>query len=233
MTCPSDLEWMEFLEGLAPSRAREYDEHCAACAPCRDAVSAARSALAALTKLSPGGRRLCPPPEELEQAAGGVGSLRVRLHVALCADCREDLADLAALSEETPGEVVARWLADGFRVVSQTLSGAGAELVPALVTRAGPDGRAGGWRLRQELEGAELALELAPGENTSFGLAVSLAPKPAPGTRVDLEAGGRLLESRAMDASGVLSFLALPAGRYRVTVRRPSASPVVTELDVG
>jgi hypothetical protein len=231
MSCPTDQEWMEHLDGATPGRGQELEAHRAACAACSELVTAARQAMAALTNLSPGSRRLCPPPEDLLATAGGVGSLRVRLHVALCADCREDLADWAVLEEEPPAKLVARWLADGFRIVTQTLSGLAPELVPALAVRGGPS--TPGWRVRQSLEDGELALELAPGDTQTFALSVTLAPKPRSGTRVDLESEGRLLESRAMDTTGVLAFLGLAPGRYRVTVRRPAGTPVVTEVEVG
>ena len=230
MSCPEDLAWMQYLEG--PDRAPALTAHLATCAACRAAHDAARAAMAALTNLSPGSRRLCPPPEELAQIPEGIAMLSVRLHAAVCADCREDLADLAALEIEPATRIVARWLADGFRIVSQTLSNLAPEPVPALAARGGAGG-ATGWTVRQPLDDAELKLELAPGDSHSFALAVSLAPKPPPGTRVDLEASDRLLESRTMDATGLLSFLALPPGHYRVTVRRPSQSPITTEIEVS
>lgn len=74
---------------------------------------------------------------------------------------------------------------------------------------------AAGWRVKRALDEGQLALELAAGEGTSFALCVALTPPPPPGTRVDLEAGDQLVESRPMDAAGVLSFLALKPGRYR------------------
>lgn len=230
MSCPTDLEWMDHLEGAAPARASALEAHRAACPDCARLFELARAALAALTNLSPGSRRLCPPPEDLLASAGGVGSLRVRLHVALCADCREDLADWSALEEEPPAQLIARWLADGFAIVKQTLSALAPEPVPALAAR-GASGTPG-WRVRQPIEDGELALELA-GDAATFALSVRITPKPRCGTRVDLESGGRLLESRAMDASGVLAFLGLAPGRYRLTVRRPAITPVVTEVEVG
>jgi hypothetical protein len=226
--CPEDVEWMAYLEAGPVASNAALTAHLAGCAACRDAVEAARSALAALTNLSPGARRLCPPPEELVEVAAGVATLRVRLHAALCTDCREDLADLASLEAEPPAEVVARWVAEGFRIVTQTLSALAPEPVPL------PAAGGTAWRMRHLTDvDVEVRLELAPGDGRSFALSVSLAPAPRPGARGDQEIGERLLESRAMDASGMLSFLALAPGRYRVTVRRPAGAPVVTEIEVG
>ena len=227
--CPEDLDWMAFLEG-ASARREQLEAHRAGCATCRATVDAARTALAALEGLSPGSRRLCPPSDELAEVPTGMARLSVRLHVALCAPCREDLADLAALEEEAPAEVLARWLDDGFRVVSQTLSSLAPEAVLAPAAR-GPSA-APGWRMRRELPDGALTLELAPGEGRAFALSVSLSPTPPAGTRVDLEADERLLESRRMEA-GLISFFGLAPGRYRVSVRRPRAPAVVTELDVA
>jgi len=60
----------------------------------------------------------------------------------------------------------------------------------------------------------------------------ALAPTPVAGTRVDLEEGARLLESRAMDG-GLVSFLGLVPGAYRVTVRRPRLPALATDVVVG
>lgn len=220
---------MEHLEG---GPVPHLSKHLETCNDCRDLVQAARAAQAALTNLSPGSRRLCPPPEELAEVPSGVAKISVRLHAALCGDCREDLADLAMLEEEAPGEIVARWLADGFAIVSQTLSELAPQAVPLSAARGG---RAQGtaWRITQEHEDFALKLELAPGEGRSFALSVAVEPGPGTGTRVDLEAQSRLLESRAMDASGLLSFLSLAPGRYRVTVRRLQGPPVTTDVEVG
>ena len=224
--CPDDEDWMAYLEGQASA---ELAAHADGCEPCRRRVEAARAAQAALAALSPGSRRLCPPPEELAEVPAGVARLSVRLHVALCAECRDDLADLSALEEEAPAEVVLRLAADGFAVLSQTLSRLAPEPLPALAARGGRG--ASGWRLKRELPDGELSLELA-GEGRSFALSVALAPVPVAGTRVDLEEGARLLESRAMDA-GLVSFLGLVPGAYRVTVRRPRAPALATDVVVG
>lgn len=235
---------MEYLEklssapaagGAAPPRALAV--HLAECARCTATVEAARQALAALSNLSPGSRSLCPPPEELVEVPSGVAKLSVRLHVALCADCREDLADLECLEAEPPSQVVARWLADGFAIISQTLSGLAPQPVPLAAARGGSAALTG-WRIQKAFEDVEVKLELAPGDGRSFALAVGLAPRPPAGTRVDLEScvplqPDRLLESRAMDATGLLSFLGLAPGQYRVTVRRPHTAPLVTQIDVG
>lgn len=219
---------MEHLEG-PPSR--HLSNHLETCNACRGLVDSARAAHAALTNLSPGSRRLCPPPEELAEVPAGVAKVSVRLHVALCADCRDDLADLAVLSGDPPGEVVARWLADGFAIVSQTLFRLAPQEVPLAAARGAQRGGSA-WRLTQEHDDFALALSLAPGDGRSFALSVAVEPAAA-GARVDLEADSRLLESRAMDASGLLSFLGLAPGRYRVTLRRPQGPPVATDVDVG
>ena len=227
--CPTDEEWMEHLEG-PPSP--HLSKHIETCTGCRATVEAARAAHAALVNLSPAGRRLCPPPEELTAVPAGVAPAAVRLHVALCADCRDDLADLATLGEEPPRELVARWLAEGFRVVSQTISDLAPQPVPLAATRGGAPAAAG-WRVIHALDEGQLSLELAPGVDRTFALSVAFAPPVPPGTRVELEAGGRLLESRALDAAGLHAFLSLEPGRYRLAVRRPHLPAVVTDLDVG
>lgn len=228
-TCPEDIEWMQYLEG---SPSPHLSKHLETCAACRETIVAARASHAALVNLSPAGRRLCPPPEELTAVPAGVAPVSVRLHVALCADCRDDLADLATLAEDPPYEVVARWLADGFRIVSQTLSQLAPEPVLAPATRGG-DARPSGYRVIQELDEGTCTLELAAADARSFALSVALTPPVTPGTRVDLEACGALLESRALDAAGVHAFLGLAPGRYRLTVRRPRCAALTTDLDVG
>lgn len=227
MNCPTDEEWAEHLEG--PPRPR-LSKHLEACATCKATLDAARAAANALANLSPGGRRLCPPPEELTAVPAGVAPAAVRLHVALCTDCQDDLADLAALETEPPREIVARWLADGFRIVSQTLDGlAQPVLVPA--TRGATAGTTS-WRLTQPLDEGELALELASGDHGTFALSVTIPPPVKPGTRVDLESEARLLESRALDASGRYAFLGLDSGVYTLTLRRSGSPPVRISLDV-
>lgn len=227
--CPTDEEWMEHLEGRPLPHLARHLESCAACAA---TVSAARAAANALANLSPGARRLCPPPEELTAVPAGVAPAAVRLHVALCADCQDDLADLATLETEPPAELVARWLSDGFRIVSQTISSLAPEPVLAPATRGGGPEKSG-WRVARALDEGELTLELAPGDQHTFAMSVSVPAPVTPGTRLDLESGARLLESRALDASGRHAFLGLDAGRYRLVVRRPRLPGLAIDVEVA
>lgn len=200
-----------------------------------------RAAYAQLERLlreaSPLSRRGCPPRADLIATPAELGaslSAARERHLTACPLCRSDLADFQVLSEE-PAEAwsTARarlrlWWDQAAQALRQTGAGWAPAWapVPALRSEEAPQSLA----QRVALEQGELVLTWARGES---GLDLLCAAEGLPGGyRLDLSAGGALVESRSADEGGRVRILGLAPGIYRLSATLPGAQTPALEVEL-
>ncbi len=232
--CPGDELLMDAAlsaaAGTVPSGdVRRAMEHAAACGPCGEALALFSGLRRATSRPDREGvRGACLDDNGLAEYVDGVMPWEDRVtaeaHLATCGLCVRKVADLhtllaAAQPARTAPQLALAWLRDGLKVVGaavDTFTAVPLTAVPVLDGAVCP--KVLSWDVESVVGPIRVTVQHDRGEKATLRLVFEGAPESGERCRIHLKCGGKLLESRTLDATGAVEFPELEAEDYDVEI---------------
>lgn len=232
--CPGDELLMDAALARAAGAAlsdeqRRTSEHASTCSACLESMTFwTESARPVAGEKSGASGRGCLDENEIAEYFDGVmpweDRTETEAHLSHCTICLHQLSELHTLvvSQRPPRSVpqlALGWLRDGLRIVgevAEAFTTVPLTAAPVLDAPGGPKALA--WDLESANGPIRVTVEHDRGAKASLRLAFQDGAVALGRCRVHLRSGGQLLESRTLDAGGVVEFSELDAVGYDVEI---------------